>query len=125
VSQVYLFQLASQRTQWLAARQSLIAGNVANASTPGFQAKDLPTFSAVLDRTQISMATTNPAHIAPTSSDLGPARPEDAGASNATLSGNSVNLQNEMLKLGDVSHEYSVATGIKRIFHQMMLAALK
>ena len=125
MSQVYLFQLASQRAHWLSVRQSLIADNVANASTPGFAAKDLQPFSAVLDRTQISMATTNPGHIPPTVPEFDPARPGDPEPSNETLSGNSVNLAGEMIKLGDVGHQYSVATGITRIFHQMMMAALK
>jgi flagellar basal-body rod protein FlgB len=125
VSQVYLFQLASQRTHWLSARQSLIADNVANASTPGFAAKDLRPFSAVLDSTQVWTATTNPGHIAPTTAESDLSRPEDSDASNQSLSGNSVNLPSEMIKLGDVNHEYSVATGITRIFHQMMMAALK
>ena len=51
MSEVYLFQLATQRTQWLHARQSLIAGNVANANTPGYSARDLVPFTAVLDST--------------------------------------------------------------------------
>jgi flagellar basal-body rod protein FlgB len=38
VSQVYLLELASQRSQWLSTRQSLIAGNVANANTPQYRA---------------------------------------------------------------------------------------
>ena len=125
VSQVYLFQLASQRTQWLSARQSLIADNVANASTPGFQAKDLQPFSAVLDRTEASMTTTSPNHISPTQVDFSPAQPAETGSSDLTLSGNSVNLQGEMIKLGEVNHQYSIATGISRIFHQMMMSALK
>lgn len=32
---VNLFDLASRQSQWLAVRQSSIAGNIANASTPG------------------------------------------------------------------------------------------
>ena len=60
VSQPYVLQLASQRTQWLSARESLIASNVANANTPGYQAIDLQPFSAVLDSTQVSMVSTNP-----------------------------------------------------------------
>ena len=125
MSQVYLFQLASQRTQWLSARQSLIADNVANASTPGFQAKDLQPFSAVLDRAQVSMTTTSPGHVSPTPVDFNPAPSEKSSASDLTLSGNSVNLESEMIKLGDVNHQYSIATGISRIFHQMMMSALK
>ena len=41
------------------------------------------------------------------------------------MSGNSVNLEGEMIKLGEVNRDYSEANGIKKIFHQMMMAALK
>ena len=125
VSEVYLFQLASQRTQWLNMRQSLIATNVANANTPGFQAKDLQSFSSVLAHTQITMAATSPGHITPTESDLNPPKPEDEDGANATLNGNSVNLESEMIKLGDVSRNSNATNAIKKIFHQMMMSALK
>jgi flagellar basal-body rod protein FlgB len=125
VSQVYLFQLATQRTQWLSARQSLIANNVANANTPNFKATDMQPFASVLDTAKISMATTDPGHMSPSAIDYSPSRPEESDAANATLSGNSVNLEDEMIKLGDVSRDYSAATGIKKTFHQMMMAALK
>ena len=42
-----------------------------------------------------------------------------------TLSGNSVNLEQEMIKLGDVNRAYSMGTNIKRAIHQMMMSALK
>ena len=42
-----------------------------------------------------------------------------------TVSGNSVRLENEMMKLGDVNRDYSMGTNIKRSLHQMMLSVLK
>jgi flagellar basal-body rod protein FlgB len=125
VSEVYLFQIASQRTQWLHTRQSLIASNVANANTPAYQARDLQPFSAALDSAQVTMSTTNPAHLSPSQVEVDPARPEDADGSNATLSGNSVNLQQEMIKLGEVGRDSTMTNNIKKVFHQMMLSALK
>ncbi len=123
--QPYVLQLASQRTQWLSARESLIAGNVANANTPGFRAADLQPFSAVLDSTQVSMVTTNPGHMTPTQDELATARVTESDASDATLSGNSVRLEQDMIKLGDVNREYSMSNNIKRAIHQMMMSALK
>ena len=61
----------------------------------------------------------------PTELDLNPAKPEDEDSANATLSGNSVNLESEMIKLGDVNRDYSTTNAIKKIFHQMMMSALK
>ncbi len=125
MSQPYILQLAAQRTQWLSARQSIIASNVANANTPGYRASDLQPFSAVLDSTQISMATTNPAHLAPTEDELASARVVESDPADETLSGNSVRLEQEMIRLGDVNRDYSMGTNIKRAIHQMMMSALK
>jgi flagellar basal-body rod protein FlgB len=125
VTQPYVLQLASQRTQWLSARESLIAGNVANASTPGYRASDLQPFSAVLDSTEISMVTTDPGHMTPTQDELTSARVVESDASDETLSGNSVRLEQEMINLGNVNREYSMSTNIKRAIHQMMMSALK
>lgn len=125
MSQPYVLQLASERTQWLSARQSLIASNVANANTPGYRATDLQPFSAVLDSTRISMVTTNPAHLTPSEDELASARVAESDPSDETLSGNSVRLEQEMIKLGDVNRDYSMGTNIKRAIHQMMMSALK
>ena len=46
---MYLFEVAAQRAQWLSARQTAIADNVANANTPGYRALDIQPFSAVLE----------------------------------------------------------------------------
>jgi flagellar basal-body rod protein FlgB len=125
LSAIYLDQLASQRTQWLDLRQSLIASNVSNANTPGFAAKDLPPFSSVLAQTQVAMTATNPMHIAPTAADYAPPQPADEDGANATLSGNSVNIEGEMMKLGETGRDANTVNAIKKIYHQMMLAALK
>jgi flagellar basal-body rod protein FlgB len=125
VSAIYLDELASQRTQWLNLRQSLIAANVSNANTPGFAAKDLPPFATVLARTQIAMTATDPGHIAPTPADYAPPQPADEDGANATLSGNSVNIEGEMTKLGETGRDANTVNAIKKIYHQMMLSALK
>jgi flagellar basal-body rod protein FlgB len=125
VSEPYVFRLASQRTQWLSTRQTLIAGNVANANTPGFQAQDLQPFSAVLNSTQVSMATTSSMHMTPSEQELNGARAVDSDPADETISGNSVRLENEMMKLGDVNRESTMSNSIKRSLHQMMMSVLK
>ena len=122
---IYLDQLSAQRTQWLNLRQSLIAGNVANANTPGFLAKDIAPFTSVLAQTQLVMLSNSPGHIEPTEADYAPPRAADDDGANATLSGNSVNLEGEMMKLGDISRDANTVNAIKKIYHQMMMSALK
>jgi flagellar basal-body rod protein FlgB len=125
VTDVYLYKLASERTGYLSARQTLIAENVANANTPGYRAVDLKPFSAALDETAIAMAATNPAHLTPTAQELDPPQRIENEGAEATVSGNSVDLEGEMVKLGEVNRDYSEANAIKKIFHQMFMQALK
>lgn len=125
LSDIYLFQVASQKSQWLSARQTAVASNVANASTPGFRALDVQPFSAVLNSSPIAMATTSAAHIAPSSSPLNSIKEVETDPTEELLSGNTVNLEQQMINLGDVSRDYSMTASIRRAFHQLMLAALK
>lgn len=67
-SQVGLFALADQRLQWLGAREAVLAANVANADTPGWQARDVQSFAAWLGNGAATPAgqpvRTNPMHLA-------------------------------------------------------------
>ncbi len=125
LSDVYLFQVASQKAQWLSARQTAVASNVANASTPGYRAVDVAPFAAVLSASPIVMATTNADHMTPTASPLDSLKKVETSSAEETLSGNTVNLEQQMINLGDVTRDFSMTRGIRRAFHQLMLAALK
>ena len=125
MSNIYLFEVASQKAQWLSARQTAIAGNVANASTPGYRALDIQPFAAVLDSSPLEMAVTNPAHLSSPQSQAGALREVEVDPSEETLSGNTVNLEQQMINLGDVNRDYSMGANIRRAFHQLLLSALK
>ena len=125
MSQIYLFQVASQQPQWLSARQTAIAGNVANANTPGYRALDIQPFSAVLDSSPIELATTNPAHLSARPSEAGALREIEVDPAEQTLSGNTVNLEQQMITLGDVNRDFTMGANIRRAFHQLILSALK
>lgn len=125
LSDIYLYKLASQRIGYLSTRQSLIAGNVANANTPSFRAQDLKPFSAALRETALTMSMTNPAHMTPGAQGIDAPRTSEQDAANATVSGNSVDIETEMVKLGETSRDYTEATGIQKAFHQMFTQALK
>ncbi len=60
MSSIHLFDLAARQAQWLSVRQATVAGNVANANTPDFRARDVQPFADVLDKTQLTMAATSP-----------------------------------------------------------------
>ena len=45
---VNLFDLATQQARWLSVRQTAIAGNIANANTPGYARHDVEPFERYL-----------------------------------------------------------------------------
>lgn len=120
-----LFSLATQQADWLAARQATIASNVANANTPGYQARDVTPFSATLERMQMPLAATDAAHIQPASlrGDAGKAKASESW--DVVYSGNSVNLEQEMMKGGDVNRAHALNVNVVRAFHQMLMNAAK
>ncbi len=125
MSSVYLFELGSQKAQWLSARQTAIAANVANANTPGYRAVDTQPFSAVLDSSPIELASTNPAHLTLPQAEAGALREVEVDPTEQTLSGNTVNIEQQMVNLGDVNRDYTMSSNIRRAFHQLILSALK
>ena len=124
MAQPYLSILAIQNAQWLHARQSLVASNVANANTPGFHAMDMKPFASFLDRAG-ALATTDPAHLSLASLPAAKGQTLEGDVADATLSGNSVSLEHEMLKLGDIGRALNLNTNIQRVFHQMYMAVAK
>ena len=122
---IYLFQVASQKSEWLSARQTAVASNVANANTPGYRALDVQPFSTVLNTSPLGMTATNPGHMSPTLLPVDPLREIEAAPSEETLSGNTVNLEQQMINLGDVNRDYTMGSNIQRAFHQLLLSALK
>ncbi len=122
---LYLFQVASQKAEWLSARQAAVASNVANASTPGYRAVDVQPFSAFLKASPIAMATTDAGHLSPAASLIDSLRDVEADPAEETLSGNTVNLEHEMINLGEVNRDFSMTANIRRAFHQLILSALK
>lgn len=47
-TRIGLFDLAEKRLAWTAQRQGVLAANIANANTAGFQARDVQSFESVL-----------------------------------------------------------------------------
>lgn len=115
-----LFALASQRTRWLAERQAVVAENVANANTPGFQSKEIEPFEAVLQGERFGLAATRPGHL--TVADRARAASVATSAdADATHSGNTVSLEQEMMKLGEIRRHHALTTGILKSFHKFLL----
>ena len=122
---IQLFELASRQAEWLSTRQSLISGNIANVNTPGFRAKDVTAFDAVLQNTQLPMKSTNPLHF--TENPIGnyTVESEVSEGSATQLSGNSVDLSEEMMKQGSIKRDYDLNAAIVKAFNKMMLMTVR
>lgn len=122
---VYLFDLASRQAQWLSARQVTIAGNIANADTPGFVPQDVEPFIEVLDNSRLAMATSSVGHLGIGGTAPGAAPLTDGESWAVKVSGNAVTLEAELLKAGEVGRAYSLNTAIVKAFHQMLMTSVK
>ncbi|MDB5642923.1 MAG: flgB [Hyphomicrobiales bacterium] len=122
---LYLLDLASQQSRWLGLRQSAIAGNISNVSTPGYRAQDVRPFDDVLARTGLDMAQTSAGHMHLESGEARGRIVKSPDSWETTLSGNSVNAEEQLMKAGEVSRGYALNTGVVRAFHRMMLASVK
>jgi flagellar basal-body rod protein FlgB len=123
---VNLFNLAAQQARWLSVRQSVLAGNVANVNTPGYIARDVEPFEAVLDDRHVRMKTTEPGHMSgnnPLVQDV--SLHEDDENPVVLPSGNTVSLQAELVKSADVQRQFNINTAIVKAFHNMMAMAVK
>jgi flagellar basal-body rod protein FlgB len=122
---IQLFALASRQAEWLSTRQSLISGNIANANTPGFRAKDVTAFDAVLQNTQLPMKATSPLHFteSPTQSYVVESEVNEGSA--AQLSGNSVDLSEEMMKQGSIKRDYDLNAAVVKAFNKMILMTVR
>jgi flagellar basal-body rod protein FlgB len=125
VQPIHLFELASQQARWLSIRQMTVAENVANANTPGFKSSDVAPFEDVYNNSGLTMAATQPGHIGADPNDPEAIAVKEQTPWEITHSGNSVSVEQEMIKAGDINGAYSLNTSIKKAFHQMFMTSLK
>jgi len=125
-----LLSMLRERMTWLEARQNVLSQNVSNADTPGFVARDLvpQDFESILKGTganpfHVALAATNARHIAIT-----PASAaydcKDTPDVEESLNGNSVSLEQEMIKVSDTQAQFQAATNLYSKALSMMRTAL-
>jgi flagellar basal-body rod protein FlgB len=129
MQQIQLFDLASRQAEWLTIRQQVVAGNIANANTPKFRAKDVTPFDAVFDKSDVTMARTNPAHLSGNDfSDSGDIDVKDAALDQEVgiqESGNTVGVAEELSKSGEIKRQYELNTSLVSSFNRMMLMTVR
>jgi flagellar basal-body rod protein FlgB len=134
IDDIPLFAALKGRLQYLNQRQRVISENVANADVPGFTPKDVrpPSFAQLLAHAQggpqvATLTATEPGHLT---------TPKDAGApqpfksittpdSETRMDGNSVVLEEEMLKMAESRMAYEAAIGFYQHSLNMIRVAAK
>jgi flagellar basal-body rod protein FlgB len=115
ISDLPVFQILKSKMQWHQARQGVLAQNVANSDTPGYRGKDLKAFDfarqVTLASTGLDTAVTSHGHMVGSMKIEGSsARSEDAGSFEVTPDGNSVVLEEEMMKVTENQMDYQAVT---------------
>lgn len=92
-------------------RHLVVARNIANADTPGFKAADTRSFADSYRSAETApLRTTDPRHLAlPDWSPVTRQTPDETGVS---PNGNSVSLEEEMLKAAEVKRGHDLSLGI-------------
>jgi len=119
LAEIPLFSMLKGRMGYLSERQKVIAQNVANADTARYVAEDLKPFSfdAKVQMQQVqaggsAMASTQAGHMAPKNERRGLGaqyKTLKSPDSETTLNGNSVVLEDEMIRMSEARMSYDAA----------------
>ena len=126
--QLKLFQRMSERMGWLGARQEVLAQNIANADTPHYVPHDMKALKFVDHLNEVVpmvQERTNPMH-------MGAANARDASINDQKTKkqyetapvGNSVVLEEQMVKLADAQSSYQLMTNLYRKHVDLLKMAL-
>jgi flagellar basal-body rod protein FlgB len=131
ITDVPLLSMLREKMNWLNRRQDILTENVANADTPGFTARDLKPvdFAQELNnqasptRSARQLAVTDPRHITLSNSKT---QFEDFEVRDAEANpnGNSVSLEQEMIKVSDTQAQFQAATNLYAKTITMMKTAI-
>jgi flagellar basal-body rod protein FlgB len=103
----------------LSKRQQIVASNVANIDTPGYKTQDISfhaTMSELLMHEAIPLKANRPEHQAMGEWSFAPLEPEvfEVPGLSSRPDKNNVDIDKEMLKLGETSFGYSMMTQLLR-----------
>lgn len=129
-SNINIIAMQQQKMEYLQQRQNVIAHNVANSDTPNFIPSDLTKLDfGAMARSAASSGgvqpvRTNPKHL-PMAGGGGKFHTiQEKDSNEITPSGNGVVLEEQMLKMNDTAHQYSVTTSLYRKNMDMFRNAL-
>jgi flagellar basal-body rod protein FlgB len=117
LSEVPLLGILRERMAWLNARQGVLSQNVANADTPGYSARDVKPidFKDILkgeSSVSTGLTLTDPRHIGITPQTSSTFENTDAPDTESNPTGNTVALEQEMIKVADTQAQYQAAANL-------------
>jgi flagellar basal-body rod protein FlgB len=115
--EIPLLGMLRERMSWLSARQDVLSQNVANADTPGYSARDIKPmdFKDILkgeSSVSTGLTTTDPRHIAVAPDTNSTFENTDAPDTESNPTGNTVSLEQEMIKVADTQAQYQAAANL-------------
>jgi flagellar basal-body rod protein FlgB len=123
-----LFSMLKGRLSYLGDRQKVLAENIANASTPGFEPSDLKPFafhaaaqSHAVRMPAGALAQTQAGHMPLPKRQARQMNSAERSDSEVTLDGNGVVLEEQMIKMTEARVDYDAAIG----FYQKSLGLLR
>ena len=123
-----LFSLLSRRMAWLTQRHTVLAQNISNADTPGYKPKDLSpaSFRRMLEPRQsvAVMQRTSASHMQPVRRADQFRADKSTDPYETTLSGNSVVLEEQLMKVTETQGAYRLVTNLYGKHVAMLKAAI-
>ncbi len=119
ITDVPILSMLRTRLNWNQERQKVLAENVANSDTPNYRERDVvapkfrePGVIAAQPVAPVRLATNEGAHIGGMSMSGTTFRTESKGNYEIRPTGNSVNLEDEMMKVAANQMDYQAATAL-------------
>ncbi len=131
-----IFDGIARRMHHLADRQRVVAQNIANSETPGYKAREVaePSFAALLatqgGATGVMRIARPRVTLTAGMTALGARPPQGGGAvidrdvAETKPDGNSVTIEEQLLKMGQIQADFAAMTNLYRKQHGLLKAAL-
>ncbi len=131
IENISLFQAMNAKMSYLTERQKVISQNVANADTPNYVSQDLAKvdFSSMLanvdkNKMRVSMDTSRANHLLPPNQSPNPKAATNKSPYEVKPDGNSVALEEQIVKSNDVQMNYALMVNLYRDNADMIRTAL-
>jgi flagellar basal-body rod protein FlgB len=120
ITDIPILSMLRTRLDWTQSRQKVLAENVANADTPGFQARDLSPLKfepagetpAAGGVGPVTLATTEKGHLPGLAGSAAPFHSRSDGHYEVRPTGNAVNLEEEMMKVAANQMDFQTASAL-------------